>query len=74
MDDRTVHAWGTTGEVVRYEKAGKWYFEPKRGKRKKLTIAEAIAKGMWLWYHDLGTVCLDRPGGGAFDRGVRASV
>ena len=70
-DDRRVHAWGESGEVVRYDRAGKWYFEPKEGKRKKLTLAEAVDKGIWLWYHDGGTVCLDRVGGNAFDRGVR---
>lgn len=70
--DRTVHAWGKSGEVVRYEVAGKWYWEPKSGKRVKLTLEEAVDKGMWCWYDDAGTVCMARPGGGAFDRKVIA--
>ncbi len=75
--DRRVHAWGQSGEVVRYDKAGKWYWEPKQTvsghpPRVKLTLQEAVDKGMWCWYDDAGTVCLDRPGGGAFDRSVRA--
>jgi len=72
--DRTVHAWGKSGEVVRYERAGKWYWEPNTGARTKLTLAEAVAKGIWCWYHDAGTVCFARRGGSAFDRGVRAKV
>ena len=52
--------------------AGKWYWEPKSGKRVKLTLEEAVDKGMWCWYDDAGTVCMARPGGGAFDRKVIA--
>jgi hypothetical protein len=59
-------------EVVRYEVAGKWYWEPKSGKRVKLTLEEAVDKGMWCWYDDAGTVCMGRPGGRAFDRKVIA--
>ena len=41
--------------------AGKWYWEPKSGKRMKLTLDEAVDKGMWFWYDDA-----------AFDRKVIA--
>lgn len=76
--DRRVHAWGKSGEVVRYDRAGKWYWEPKvidgKPQRIKLTLAQAVDKGIWCWYHDAGTVCFALRGGSAFDRGVRAKV
>ena len=44
--ERIVHGTfpntdGTITEVVRYDRAGKLYFEPERGKRRQVTLAEA---------------------------------
>jgi hypothetical protein len=70
-NDRTVHASGESGELVRYDRAGKWYFEPKVGKRTLLTLSEAVDKARFLWFSDEGTVHFDRPGGGALDSKIR---
>ncbi len=41
-DDRTVHAEGIAAEVVRYDRAGKWYIEPKNGgKRNHVSVKDA---------------------------------
>ena len=41
--ERTVHAVAADGtEVVRYDKAGKWYAEPIDGKRRHVTLSEAV--------------------------------
>jgi hypothetical protein len=78
--DRTVHAWGRDPqgrvEVVRYDKAGKWYIEypDSARKRQAMTLTEAVKEGIHLCIACDGTVCLDRPGGGAFDRLVRRGV
>jgi hypothetical protein len=69
--DRTVHAWGDSGEVVRYDRAGKWYFEPKDGPRRLLGVSDAAIKALWLWYHDNGSVNFGLAGGGMFDQMVR---
>lgn len=72
MSDRTVHAVCEDGrEIVRYERAGKWYIEPKEGPRRPVTCAEAASVAAEAWRGD-GAVWLGRPGGGAFDRIVRA--
>lgn len=72
MSDRTVHASGPQMEVVRYNKAGKWYLEPtdRRLPRQSVTIAEAVDYTNWLWKNG-GTPHFDRPGGGRFDSLLR---
>jgi hypothetical protein len=77
--DRTVHAWGESGQLVRYDRAGKWYFEqPDEDNdpepREHLTLKQAVAKAIWLWYHDNGTVEFGRTGGKLFDKRVRDGV
>lgn len=74
MTDRTVHASGEAGEIVRYERAGKWYFElpddlndPEP--RTLLTCAQAAEWALVLWYAG-GDIHLDLPGGRAFDHKV----
>jgi len=68
MADRTVHASYPGMEIVRYDKAGKWYAEPTSGgQRDHLNIQEAvylaIAQGA-QWFPG-------RQGGLAFDRKMR---
>lgn len=71
MSDRTVHATLANGdEIVRYDRAGKWYIEyaanwEGRG-RKPLTLAAAasLAAGNARWYSG-------RSGGSQFDAKVR---
>lgn len=75
-DQRRVHAFGDSGEIVRYDRAGKWFFESKAKliSYRRLTIDEAVEKAIWLWYEDNGSVNFDLPGGSSFDRKVRAHV
>lgn len=66
--DRRVHASNEDGrEVVRYDRAGKYYLEHAQLRRRLLTLSEAVAKAGepgWIVY-------LDLPGGGAFDHAYR---
>lgn len=67
MSDRTVHgvlADGTT-EIVRYDRAGKWYFEPREGKRRQVVLEEAARAA------SLGTHYANQYGGQAFNARVR---
>lgn len=69
--DRRIHARLVTGaEVVRYNRAGKWYLEPTEGKRSALTMADVVA----LACTPLCEVFYGLPGGEAFDRKVRAAL
>jgi hypothetical protein len=68
-DDRTVHASGLFLDVVRYNRAGKWYLEGKgdnQGYRRHVGIREAArfaAAGC--------DVHLGLPGGSTFDQLVK---
>ncbi len=66
-DDRTVHAEGIAAEVVRYDRSGKWYIEPKNGaQRRHVGVNEAAE-----WAAVAATaVFTGRPGGVVFDRRV----
>lgn len=73
-EDRTVHALTADGaEVVRYERAGKWYVEvpvgqrQSRGGRTRISIDEAVALA-----RD-GEAKLGLYGGARFDRKVIAA-
>ena len=74
--DRTVHAFGDTAEVVRYDRSGKWWIESKVGlvPARQVPIREAVGKAIWLWYHDHGSVNFDRPGGHRFNQLVRQAL
>ena len=74
--DRTVHAFGDSAEVVRYDRAGKWFIESKRPMVpcEQVTVDEAVEKAIWLWYEDNGSVNFGCQGGSTFDRKVRARV
>lgn len=73
MSDRTVHvtiipAAGDRIEIVRYNRAGKWYYED-GGRRRHLMLAEAAAfaredRPAVIWHEG-------RKGGAAFDAKVR---
>ena len=64
MTDRRVHAVLRTGEeIVRYDRAGKWYVEYHRV-RKPLTVHEAAARACERGAQRF----LGLPGGARFDR------
>jgi hypothetical protein len=70
-EDRTVHAVTREGaEVVRYDRAGKWYIEWPAGTRiprKHIGINEAVNTAVTHCHK----VNLDLPGGSVFDAKVR---
>lgn len=68
-NDRTVHARARGGgEVVRYDRAGKWYLENSpEGGRVQITLDEAV----FLAIQDGAEIFLGRPGGRRFDACVR---
>lgn len=70
MSDRTVHACQPGMEIVRYDRAGKWWLEYDNGAREQLTLREAV----YLATRKGSTIFLGRPGGQAFDRKVRDGV
>ena len=65
-EDRIVHGLTETGaEIVRYERAGKWFVEPKDGsKRTPVTLTRAAELAV------AGTVFAPRAGGQAFNAKV----
>ncbi len=76
MSNRTVHARYRDMEIVRYDRAGKWYLEPTIPmlKRQHVTIGEAARSARWgidnaegEWYPRL-------PGGGGFDKIMREAA
>ena len=65
MSDRTVHGVSQSGwEIVRYDRAGKWYFESTKG-RTRVTIDHAAKVAA------VGTFHPGLPGGSRFDKKVR---
>lgn len=74
--DRTVHASHPAGEeIVRYNRAGKWYRElvepsPHAPMRAKLTLAQAAQEAIEMACQG-GKIHLDRYGGQRFDSEVR---
>lgn len=74
MGDRTVHASYPGMQIVRYNRAGKWYLEPTQLSlgRQAITIAEAVETAIWGEGHG-GTIHFGRPGGARFDAMVRSA-
>jgi hypothetical protein len=72
--DRTVHAENDDLEVVRYDRAGKWFIEPKNRAlmlpAQHITVREAIDTALWMKEHG-GKIHFGQQGGGSFDRGAR---
>lgn len=65
--DRTVHVTLRGAVVVRYNRAGKFFYEADNGTRKRLTLAEAVKFALLpgaKWHEN-------RPGGMRFDAEVR---
>lgn len=76
MNDRRVHASAMGEEIVRYERAGKWYIElvpPSLDAplRQQVPIREAVIRALELLEQG-GTIHFDVPGGNRFDARVRA--
>lgn len=68
MSDRQVHARLASGsEVVRYNRAGKWYLEHLDGSRCRLTLAEAVGYAL----RPDSARYWNRPGGQSFDARLR---
>ncbi len=68
MSDRTVHAVVQGMEVVRYDRAGRWYGESlATTQRGALTLTQAVAPAK----QPGARVLLGLPGGGAFDARMR---
>ena len=66
MADRTVHATFPSGdEIVRYDRAGKWYRESE-GRRWAVSLKEAVRLALLPGV----TIHLGRPGGARFDAAV----
>ena len=68
--DRTVHAGYDGMEVVRYDRAGKWYLEPTDTslRRQPVTVFEAAIAARWGRANANGWVELGLSGGRTFDR------
>ena len=73
MTDRTVHARYPGMEIVRYDRAGKWYLEPVAAplRRQQVTLRVAAAQAVWGANNKGGVVLFGRPGGLRFDALVR---
>lgn len=71
MSDRTVHASYPGMEIVRYDRAGKWYFEPTESTlpRQKVTVRQAAEAAVWaLGYYNNDAEVFERKGGKRFDQ------
>lgn len=73
MSDRTVHAHYPGMEIVRYDRAGKWYLEPTEARllsAQQVTLDGAVRAALW-GVENGGEVFMWKPGGGAFDARVK---
>lgn len=73
LTDRTVHAWYEGMEIVRYDRAGKWYLEPidPRLARQHVGVHQAARSALWGVENARGVIYRGAPGGATFDRLVR---
>jgi hypothetical protein len=68
VSDRTVHACNHEAEVVRYDRAGKWYIEYRDGRPyRRLGVRDAAKEALRL-HADNGVILAGQPGGRLFDR------
>ncbi len=71
MSDRLVHAECAGFQVVRYNRAGKWYVETRGdGPRERVDITEAAHRALAAKAMG-GTVYMGAPGGTVFDSRFR---
>lgn len=72
MSDRTVHASYPGMEIVRYDRAGKWFLEPTLPMLscRQVSLAEAVRAAL-SGLDNHGQVFLGRPGGTMFDAKIR---
>lgn len=70
MSDRKVHARSPEMEVVRYDRAGKWYLEPEHFSlpAQHVTVKEAARYAVWAANEANGQIFTGLPGGAMFDR------
>ena len=76
IPDRRVHAQSGECQIVRYERAGKWYMEwdpPRLRPARALTVDDA-ALAAWRMRRETpaATIYFGVPGGQVFERRVRA--
>lgn len=71
--DRTVHAENDQVAIVRYDRAGKWYMEPKQPGRSRRHVGVGSAAAEAAKTPDM-TIHFGLPGGQAFDRRVRKAL
>jgi hypothetical protein len=65
-DDRKVHGRSRNGwDIVRYDRAGKWYLEREGEKRQSVKLEDAARLAAWAHFYP------GKPGGQAFDTRVR---
>lgn len=70
-DDRRVHGMSALGnEIVRYERAGKWFLEHTPQDRVALTFSEAVECAL----RPNASVRFGVPGGERFDAAVRKGL
>jgi hypothetical protein len=69
-DDRTVHASSSEWEIVRYDRAGKWFVEWKAGliPCRQVGVREAARLAVKAAKDGDGEIFLGRAGGRSFDR------
>jgi hypothetical protein len=71
VSDRTVHAACGEWQVVRYDRAGKWYVEydpPRMRPAQRVSVKQAARLAVKMHREAAGHFYLDRPGGATFDR------
>lgn len=68
-DDRTVHAQYKDMEIVRYDRAGKWYLEPTLPglRRQHVSIKVAVQSAKWGMENAGGSWYPGLHGGSTFD-------
>jgi hypothetical protein len=75
MSDRMIHAAAGEMEIVRYNRAGKWYVEyssPRMRPSRHVGVNEAARLAVELERDGRGCIYLGVSGGSAFDRKVKA--
>lgn len=77
-EDRRVHAYGQTPEgtkfeIVRYDRAGKWYCETD-GTRRPIDLATAVTLAADISKRGGGQIFWNRVGGTMFDSRLRKAL